>query len=402
LKQTKWFFSNIYYMKIITPKTSIFQFLPHDLLPLCGHTKIKYHNANLKTAYLIDIIHHMILKYYFRDDNRFNISATIFKEKYGKIYNYYMEYLCDKGMIRLVKNYNCGKNSKVYALADYIIDGKITRYYNTDTVLLKKHNKRMAAYESSYDDGLIDRDVRIKLIENLYSVNIDVEAAMYYLNNIVHSVDAYNKNVYSVESIKNLHIFYHFDGYGRMHTNFTILKSHIRKNYLQIDGQELMELDINNSQPLFLTKIIDETILNGVDDDEFRLFKYLTQTGNLYQYIIDNSKKSAKSEVKKLTYKVLFGKNYPNMNDAIFNYLFPTIHQFIKNYKYRHKNHKILSHQLQKLESNLIYNVIIKEVMAINPDIKFVTIHDSILFPKKYEAIVSKVFNDNIKKEFDI
>lgn len=385
-----------------TQKTSIFQFLPTELDFLSDLKTIRFYDKNLKTAYLIDITHHLILKYYFRNDNRFNLSSIILKEKYGKHYNFYMEYLCDLGTIRLVKNYNCGKNAKVYKLADHIITDKISRYYNSDTILLKKHNKRLAAYKSTYVDGLINEDVRIKLIEDLYSVEINFDDSLYYLNETIQTTHAYNKNLYSVESINNSHIFYHFDGYGRMHTNFTILKTYIRQNYLKIDGEELMELDINNSQPLFLTKIIDESLLNGVDDDEYRLFKILTQNGNLYQYILDNSEIKTKPKVKKSVYKVLFGKNYANINDNTFRKLFPSIHQFIKDYKFHHKNYKILSHRLQRLESNLIYNVIIQKIMSINSDIKFVTIHDSILFAKKYEAIVSKVFNEEIKKEFKL
>jgi hypothetical protein len=69
-------------------------------------------------------------------------------------------------------------------------------------------------------------------------------------------LDIYNKNLYSVDCINNKHMFYHFDSYGRMHTYFTRLRSFIRKNCVLMDGKETCEIDISNSQPLFLTKLI--------------------------------------------------------------------------------------------------------------------------------------------------
>ena len=76
-----------------------------------------------------------------------------------------------------------------------------------------------------------------------------------------NNIDIYNRNVYSIDSIDKKHIFYHFDEYGRMHTNYTILKSYVRKNYIFIDDDDVSEIDIPNSQPLFLTKLILNILL---------------------------------------------------------------------------------------------------------------------------------------------
>ena len=93
-----------------------------------------------------------------------------------------------------------------------------------------------------------------------------------------------------------------------MHTNYTILKSFIRKNCLLIDGEETCEIDIPNSQPLFLTKIIDMDS-NLVDQKELLLFKELTISGTYYQYVMNQLGESNKKKVKEMTYKVLFGRN---------------------------------------------------------------------------------------------
>jgi len=379
------------------------QFLPEKLDSESAVTTFEYSNKKLKSAYLIDIVHNLILKYYFRKDNHFRMSSLVLRDKYGFLYNYYMEYLKEKGIIEMISNYLVGKNVRIYKLSESIIDGKITRFKNEDKVLLKKYKEAV----SLLDDGdvltnTILPEVKKKLVSDLFSVKIHGEKAIFFLDSTVQTADIYNKNVYSVQCISDGQIFYHFDNYGRMHTNFTILKSFIRKNCLSIDGDETYELDIKNSQPLFLNKIIESDGAEIVDQTECELFKYLTKSGLFYQYIMDNSGIKDKEKIKKIIYKVLFGKNYSNSSDKMFSKLFPTIHNFIKFYKKKHSNYKILSHKLQNLESNLIFNKIILEIMETNPEIKIVTVHDSIVFSKKWKNIVEEIFYKNLEKEFNI
>jgi hypothetical protein len=103
-----------------------------------------------------------------------------------------------------------------------------------------------------------------------------------------------------------------------------------------------------------------------------------------------------------LTYKVFFGQNRDNSKyDKLFSSLFPTIHNFIKLYKKEHNDYRILAYDLQKAESNLIFNNIIRKVMIFNPDIKIVTVHDSIIIPKKWKKEVSNIFYQEIFDNFD-
>ena len=241
-----------------------------------------------------------------------------------------------------------------------------------------------------------------KLIEDLFSVNIDFQKSIFYLDSTNQNIDIYNKNKYSVECIKDNHIFYHFDSYGRLHTNFTILKSYIRKNCLLINGEETFEKDINNSQPLFLYKLICENDIFIVDDKEKDLFKSLTLSGNFYQYLIEKSNcQLDKKRIKEVVYRVFFGKNYKSKSDEIFKSVFPTIYLFIKSYKREMGDYRILAYNLQRSESNLIFNKIIKKLMDIYPEIKIVTVHDSIICSIKYKDIVEIIFNKMLKEEFN-
>jgi hypothetical protein len=382
--------------KCLKDKKFFLQFLPISLLEISEKKTIQYKNKNLKSSYIIDIIHNLILKYHFKKENSFKLNSLVLKDRYGCHYNYYMNYLIENGFIILERNYKKGKNSKVYKLSNSLIESKFKRYKNWDRVLLKKYINRYSKIEN-YNKG-IPNWIKEKLINDLYKIEIDYERSLFYLNNVKFETTVYERNLYSVESIKNGHIFYHFDTYGRMHTNFTILKGFIRKNCLLIGGEETCEIDIPNSQPLLLSILMRDSV--GVDREEFKLFKMLVETGNFYQYILDNwGEDLEKSQIKNIVYKVLFGKNPNNSKvDKKFSQIFPTVHKFIKKYKSDLGNYKSLSWKLQGMESNLIFNVIISKIISLNPEIEIVTIHDSIIVKKKWRELVQGVFNDSLKE----
>lgn len=391
--------------KKLEEKKHSLQFLPISLEPISKNKKFLYKGRLLKTSYLIDISHNLILKYYFKKENKFNLMSTILKEKYGHLYNYYIDFLIENETLILMANYMAGKNARIYKINDDVLKGEIKRFINTDRILLKKYKNKVSQIEEvDIENSIIEQDIKKKLVNDLFHTQIQFDKSIFYLDNLKdEDTDIYNRNRYSVECINDKHIFYHFDNYGRMHTNFTILKSFIRKNCLLIEGEETCELDISNSQPLFLTKIIESTNTKWVKKDEFELFKYLTTNGIYYQYVMENLKISDRVLVKEMTYKVLFGRNISNCkSDKLFVKLFPSIHNFIKLYKKEKGDYRILAYELQKAESNLIFNGIVKEIMHTNPEIKVVTVHDSIIVSKKNREIVNAIFKNKLYKEFNI
>ena len=166
---------------------------------------------------------------------------------------------------------------------------------------------------------------------------------------------------------------------------------------------ETFEIDIKNSQPLFLTKLIQDSESKWVNADELSLFRDLTINGNYYQYVMDSIGAKDRGMVKEMTYKVLFGRNGVNSKaDKIFCNLFPTIHHFIKLYKKDNGDYRILAYELQKSESNLIFNKIIKQIISLYPEIRIVTVHDSIIVSKKYKDYVLAIFETKLYEEFGI
>lgn len=388
--------------KNIENKTSSLQFLPKALFDISKEKYIYYNDKKLKTTYLIDITHNLILKYYYRKVNKFHLSSNILKEKYGNNYNYYINYLLDNKILLLLSNYKKGYNTKIYAIYETILNDEIIRYRNSDKILLKKFKNNILELKEDVDteDKKIDNDIKLKLVNDLFKVDIQLDRSIFFLDSLKdNDLSIYNSNKYSVESIQDRHIFYHFDAYGRMHTNFTILKSFIRKNCLLIDGCETLEIDISNSQPLFLTKLIKDSGTKWVDKDEYELLYNLTFNGVFYDYIMMHMGTSDRKSVKNLTYKVLFGKNY-SKSDKIFQKLFPTTYNYIKLYKKECGDYKALAYSLQRAESNLIFNKVIRHIMNV-ADIPMITIHDSIVYPKQYKEIVEPIFYEELKKAFE-
>lgn len=391
--------------KNLEGKKCSLQFLPVSLETISKQKNFTYKGQKLKTSYLIDIVHNLILKYYFKKDNKFHLMSPILKEKYGYLYNYYMNFLTENGILVLLAKHQKGKSARVYAINEYILRAPIIRFNNSDRTLLKKYKAKVSQIEESKaESSLIDNDIKAKLVNDLFNIQIDFTRSIFYLDSLKgEDGDIYNRNKYSVECINDKHIFYHFDNYGRMHTNFTILKSFIRKNCLLINGEETREIDINNSQPLFLTKLIQDSESKWINKDEFDLFKSLTINGTYYNYVMDSLGTKDRGMVKELTYKVLFGRNGVNSKaDKNFCKLFPTIHHFIKLYKKENGDYKILAYELQKSESNLIFNKIIRQVMTLYPEINLVTVHDSIIMQKSYYDSVWAIFQTKLYEEFGI
>ena len=386
--------------KLETKKYSL-QFLPESIKDITNEKSVFHNGKKLKPSFIIDIIHNLLLRYYFRKENAFPLSSTILKEKYGYLYNYYMDYLVSKNILHIIKEYQIGKNTRTYKFDNFILDESILRYKNDNQSLLKKYKKAVSAIDNNdILKNSIYPEIKQKLVSDLFTTSIEYDKALYYLNNTIQDKDSYNKNKYSVESIHDRHIFYHFDCYGRLHTNFTILKSFIRKNCLLINGEKTCEIDISNSQPLFLTKIINEEGIGLSNTHEFKVFSYLVIHGKFYQFLMDNSNVKDKKTCKELVYITLFGRNGKYINNP-FAKLFPKIYSFLIDYKKTYEDYRIVSHKLQNLESQFIFNKVIKTLSIINPDINLITIHDSIIVQEQHKHQVQSLMDSILSNEFD-
>jgi hypothetical protein len=247
------------------------------------------------------------------------------------------------------------------------------------------------------------------------------------------------------------------DAFGeRIHTPFTNLFKELRL-FIRIVGvdDELVTLDLSNSQPYFSSIAIHPNVIREVipefspcipllshlpQKEDFINYSSLCARGELYLYWgrlrgFSGDDKSVRESGKSEMFTLLFRSNREPkkqiVKDAVdlFKEHFPSVHAafreiknlnekplpFISSLKsFRNKRGKIalyyknLSCMMQRIESRIILDRVAPELIkaGITP---FVTVHDSFMLPVKYQEqakeIIEKVFTDlgvnppNVKRE---
>jgi hypothetical protein len=115
---------------------------------------------------------------------------------------------------------------------------------------------------------------------------------------------------------------------------------------------------------------------------------------------MDNSEIKDKKECKELIYRTFFGRNTVSIRNP-FAKLFPSVFNFIAEYKNTYGDYRVLAYKLQNLESDFIFNKVIKTLSVINSDINVITIHDSIIVQNKWKQQVQELMNNMLDIEFE-
>ena len=232
-------------------------------------------------------------------------------------------------------------------------------------------------------------------------------------------------------------VWYHQDDYGRVHTNLTNLKSDLRQ-FLCLDGSPLVNLDIANSQPMFLGLLLNTSfslkkpvgeeycemdsekrkILELLDPyctfndpsstptppppplrshiiniDQVVMGSYLSCVfqGNLYETLgacVGLTREQAKGGVLHALYcdtnkwkrrkEVLEGM-YPETTKTFnaFDTLFPGLMEAVDIWK--EGDYTRLSKAMQRIEAYIMFQVICERIRQERPETWLATIHDSIL-----------------------
>jgi len=254
----------------------------------------------------------------------------------------------------------------------------------------------------------------------------------------------------AVQVIIDGHLEFKVCDYGRVHTIVTRLLKLIR-NELRIDGQQLVTIDIANSQPLFLLAAMltaDDSVDCGENDaskgafwcrkallppsasyttsiyseqtqneavatmslypEDLRHYRTLCETGRLYQYLMDRmgwttGKQAFKDQE---LFRCLYGTNgsrdtdgnhNPSRLQPVLEADFPTVWGFITDWKRRH-GYRDLACQMQRAESKLMIEGVCGRLMREHPDCPLVTIHDSIMTPQEWVEIVRATISDEFSR----
>ncbi len=204
---------------------------------------------------------------------------------------------------------------------------------------------------------------------------------------------------------------------NRIFTPLTSLKKEIRNQFITIDKEEIMELDIPCSQPNFLNKLLKTlnpfdylkaypTIQNQTNikfelnrfDNLFKKDFYTFLLNEYNRRIKMNFFKIKRDKIKKYFMSWLFS-NPLIMNKKItdiFKIHFPNILEIIINYKTKSKNS--ISCVLQNMEADVIYGTIVKQLFELK--IKFFTVHDALYFKKSDYDKVNLIWDKTLAGTF--
>ena len=224
---------------------------------------------------------------------------------------------------------------------------------------------------------------------------------------------------------------------NRFHSVLTLMPSDFR-NFLKYDSEELVCLDIRNSQPFFslnllkkekITEIITiarnlnkkaselfyiksnlpstylssssiilEESLQRIDNQELERYKNLVLSGTIYDYF----EKALKDElgisfpsrraVKEEFFRVIYSSNqYFGQPGAapkrVFQKLFPGIYEYFVQLKRLHPD--LIPIVLQRWESYAVLQCITKRITKDHPEIPLFTIHDGIATTYSYANLVA-------------
>jgi hypothetical protein len=190
---------------------------------------------------------------------------------------------------------------------------------------------------------------------------------------------------------------------NRLHNNLTNLPTPLRA-FTTINNQQLCQVDIKNSQPLFLYIALRNYNINKTELDKYKTV--VCETG-FYEFfaerlnfeLTENNRTAFK---KKIFGGVLFDKNrsYLSKYETAFKTEFPEIFNVIRSIK--SKKYEEVAIMLQKTESKFIFSCIEELMFLTKNEIELLTIHDSICTVVGKEQTVKKVMEEQFEKTYSI
>lgn len=334
------------------------------------------------------------------------------------------EVAIQRGFIECDESYQPGQKSKGYRLTDKYRSMEWHHVAVTDHRLVGAVNKWRNERLSK-----IRWDVHQYLFDWLQHVEIDFASAIESLPRD----KTFSQHQVAIKQISQKEFRLSYDDYGRVHTNLTNLLSPLRR-FLSYKGRPLVNVDICNSQPLFLGTLFipresnkevnplitmkrdknnkynslstplplcsgKEQDLNSAEVNE-DVAKYLdlVQSGEFYEHVISSSGLDInRDDVKDKVFGVMYGRNrHPDEIYGVFEQEFPTITEFMRQVK--KSGHAKLAHMMQREESEFIMKGVCQRLMKEHPELFISTIHDSILTTKGNEDIVVGIMVEEFER----
>ena len=276
--------------------------------------------------------------------------------------------------------------------------------FKMDRITNKALIKNLHKWQEQEEMKLSDQQKQLKA----YLLEMEIDT-----NNALKSVEGnkdYDLFKNQILAIHNKSIFFCQDDFGRVHSNLTNLLTELR-SFITVYNKHLAEIDISNSQPLFLSMIISNPNLYNTDFQEFQLnqlfsgkfppppfppftinlfekFKEHCESGQIYEEIAKEANKT-RDWVKHKVLRVIYcnhklweiekvRQNEPEIALVMrtMERMYPEVMKWIE--KAKEKNYAFLAQNMQRMEAYYIFKRVCRRIINDYPNIWIATIHDSI------------------------
>jgi len=331
------------------------QLLPESLLPWLSEVE---HNPPPIIGFRISRLEYIVSLILTHKQKKFPGSYSLLTMEYMKNIiiraDEYINFLRDSNVIEWV-NHSEGRNSRMYRLTKEHEGPAVWRPITDMNIIYRiEKNRRSLKFRNSKKYPILNKYVNM--------VTIDLEPALRAIEEEYQirsqSTDpeirdkATSRRTYSLAEVFKIHegsiyIKVNKTNY-RYDTNYTRLPGEL-VGYLRINGQQLREFDIVNSQPFFVNGLINPSpeieriigrslsiyniSLNLPNKQDVRCYQSLTSEGKFYDFMMSEFDKAGikytdRKDFKDQLFTVYYGTNgIDTPSVRLFRDKFPTIHQ---------------------------------------------------------------------------
>lgn len=319
----------------------------------------------------------------------------------------YLKHLMDLGFVKRSGRFIPGETCYKYEFAPE---------YRSRFIPIKLSNPKLRRridqvwYEIRKQDNATIKG-RSEQSKYLKQLTIDRAYREYLDANYSKDTDQYNNLLASAMRIEIGDIRHKVDNTsGRFHSNVTNLSKDLRQ-FLRINNEPLANIDIKNSQPYLSTILLTDPskvswmtknpafalLLQSLKvslNEDVKHYISLVISGNLYEYLMNEFSKEglhlSRTETKLQVLRILFARNRMPKEEVnrkarqIFKNRFPTVHRIFSKIRGKERGDRFQNYSrfailLQRIESYLILDVILKRIYKELPGTIAITIHDSIM-----------------------
>lgn len=186
---------------------------------------------------------------------------------------------------------------------------------------------------------------------------------------------------------------------NKVFTHINLMRKEYRKYLRCKDGYSLMEIDFKSSHVLHLLKIIFESSPSNALLDEANRIKDILTNGDIYQFVADQES-LAEFELDRAKAKELFiqhfmyGKQKKWRKSKAVKALFPAISDFLDN------DRKEMSRTVQRAESRLLNNIIVKRIATEYPSCTLYGVFDALLLDEDHFDQIARIVREESESFF--